>query len=293
MSDYDEYNYTDEEIDLYEEQLKEEENFDNWYKTISQEVEEFQSSAPFNTFQLLSVDNYVKLMDGEYKSSKRLPMTYEEKNQELEIEFPKYDFWMPIEKTKEEIINSKKGWIYFDYENPPCEKCEICIKNKTNKNKTKSRGRRRGRKCPNRGKMVHKPLYPELFEKPRQKVEKPKEKSKFEKLAEEKHQKLKKTGNAWGEVKNDDINFEEVTKQALLEQQKHKEEELRKKREEEERKKRAEQEKIRREEEHQRAQEEREYYQRKKEEQRQKRRKEIMRRNRGTDKPNSRFSNLW
>lgn len=230
--------YSDEEVDVYQQYLEEEKEFEEYWQELQKDKEDFINSGPSDVFQLLSETDYEKLINGEYISKK----DYDSKKKEKE-NFPMIDFSnKPIVKTEEELIEEKKGWVTFKFQHPKCKQCRGCRKN---------------RKCRNRGRKVETPLYPELFVEVPKSVKLPTPKTKLEQVAQEKKIIEYQTGNIWGENTVQIKSIQQIEEEAKIMEQKRKEEELRKQKEELERKKRAEELIRKREEERRRRQEHR------------------------------------
>jgi hypothetical protein len=276
------YYYSDQEEEEYQNQQIKDEEFDKHYDRLQEELKHFQNETGDYLFSLLNPLEFEKLI---YKGHKSQLKLYDDENEEKEEEeeyvLPSITQYIPKPKTQQEIINERKSWITFDYEKPSCGTCKICQSN------SKTHGRKRV--CRNRGKMVSKSLYQDLFEIQPKTPPPPPPKTKLEVIVEKKNCNLKETGNAWGkQEKIKSVNINRVQQKQIEEEKLKKEEEQRKKKEEEQRKKREQEERIRREEERRQAAEKREYYRQ------QKYRNERQRKERFRNKkPNGRFSNMW
>lgn len=276
--------YSDEEpeVDLLEEQDKEDKEFDKKWDELEKQRELFEESSPDGVFNCLSLSDFEKMMNGSYKPKRN----YFKKIKKPDFVFPSSIQYIPHEKTEEEIIEEKKGWITFGYEKPPCGKCKICL------NPPKGRGRRRRRICRNRGKQVSKPLYPELFKlKTPEPTPPPPPKTKMEEISEIKNERLKKTGNPWGKSQNteatdlDQLRKQLEQKEILLKEEKRLQQikDDQKKKEQEEREKQREADK-------QRKEERQRYFRERNDQQRNDRRQQRINRNGGSS---GRFGNLW
>ena len=257
MSDYE---YNDEpEMDAYELHLQEEREWDNYMNAVENEMNDFMADVKncggHFLFDAMTVCDFEKIMTGTYQYKKKYD---EEENKKHNFIPPSLDFTdLYTEKTEQEKLEEKKGWVILTHENPRCGKCRGCFRRK--------KGAKRGIGCKNRGKMITKPLYPELHKVKKVLPPKPKPVSEEKKVAVEKRQNYKQTGNAWGNASsrastpksNKPFNMADVIKQQQEETKRKREEEIQRKKEETERTKRIEEERQRREEQQRQMQERR------------------------------------
>ena len=250
MSDYD-YEYYDEqaEMDPYEIHLQEEREWDQYMDNVENEMNDFlddvKNCGGNFLFDAMTVTDFEKIMTGSYQYKKKYD---EEDKRKDNLILPDLSLYIPHEKTEQEKLEEKKGWVTFGYEKPRCGECRGCLR--------KKKGGKRGIGCRNRGEMVTKPLYPELHKIKKVEPPKPKPVSKEKKVAVQKRQNFKQTGNAWGNASsrastpksNKPFNMADVIKQQQEETKRQREEEIQRKKEEAERAKRIEEERQRREE---------------------------------------------
>ena len=162
--------YSDEEEqydEVAEQQLRDKE-FDEKWDRMQKEQQEFEDSAPFGLFNCMDGTQYENVMTGSYKPRKN----YWKPEPKNDFIFPEPFNYIPHEKTEEEIIEEKKGWVVLTKDGP-------------------------------------KPLYPELFKLPTpEPTPPPPPKTKLEEIVETKKEKVKRTGNPWGrqETKSIDMN---------------------------------------------------------------------------------------
>ena len=201
----------------------EEEEFDLYFNELQEDYEQFVSNAPHFTFDLLTINVYDKLISGEYIPKKE----YDIPKEKDEFIAPEPIFWYPENKTEQEKIEEKKGWVKFVYQYPPCKECRRCKK---------------GRRCRNRGRKVETPVYPELFIEKEETPIGPPPKTIMEKVIVEKKKEAKQLGNTWA-IKSTtpkSLNIEDIQKNAIRKEIEKKEEEECRIKEEKERKKREE-----------------------------------------------------
>ena len=261
-----------EELDVTEIRALEEAEWDKEYDRMQQERDQFVADSPEGIFELIDVMTFQDLIEGEYHSQKN----YYNQTKEPELVLPDLTQYYPKKKTEQEIIEEKKGWVYFGYETDE--------DNSESESKILKRRRRKRRK------MVIKPLYPELHKIKIKTPPPPPPKTKEEAVAEQKKANVKKTGNAWGKTPTTPtISMDEAQKLALEAMRKQKEEEEQKKREEQARKKYEEEMRLRREEEKRKQEERRRYFREQRQRKEDKRRNRVVLKN-GGSKKGGRFS---
>lgn len=261
-----------EENDNYQKILDEEKKFDDNWDRIKKLKEEFEEESPSDLFNLLSIPEFEDMLLGKYKPKRNY---FKKEKLEGDMVFPSVGQYNPEPKTEAEIIEEKKGLIIFGYENPPCNNCRGCR-------------RKRGKKCRNQGKMISKPLYPELH---KVKILTPEltpepVKTIFDTYNEKRKSVKNNTGKVWGDIKpSNQIDLTKNMKKNKEEDIRNKEEERLRIIEKEKRDKQLDEDKKRREEQQRESQERRRYFREKKE-----REQQYKRQNRKTT---GRFSNLF